>query len=120
MPIQLTEENGGKILVVHASGKLVKEDYAGLGPGFARLVALHGKLRVLFDLTGLHGWEAGAAWADVKFATKHYSDIERLAIVGEKKWQQGMALFCRPFTAATVRYFDHAKAGDARGWLNEA
>jgi hypothetical protein len=26
MPIQLTEENGGKILVVNISGKLVKAD----------------------------------------------------------------------------------------------
>ena len=27
MPIQLNEENGGKILVVHVSGKLAKADY---------------------------------------------------------------------------------------------
>jgi hypothetical protein len=41
-------------------------------------------------------------------------------MVGEKKWQQGMATFCKPFTTATIRYFDHADAGEARKWLGEA
>jgi hypothetical protein len=52
MPIQLNEENGGKILVVHVSGKLAKADYAHFVPEFERLVRQHGKLRVLFDMTG--------------------------------------------------------------------
>ncbi len=120
MPIQLSEIAGGKILVVHVSGKLVKEDYAAFGPTFTRLVGEHGKLRVLFDLAGFHGWDAGAAWADVKFAAKHYSDIERIAMVGETKWQEGMATFCRPFTTATVRYFDQTEMAQARAWLGEA
>ena len=117
MPIQLNEEDGGKILVVHVSGKLARADYERFVPEFARLVGLHGKLRLLFDMTGFHGWEAGALWEDVKFATKHFADIERLAMVGEKKWEQGMAAFCKPFTTATIRYFDRAKALEARQWL---
>jgi hypothetical protein len=35
-------------------------------------------------------------------------------------WQQGMATFCKPFTKATVRYFDHADGAAARKWLAEA
>jgi hypothetical protein len=31
-----------------------------------------------------------------------------------------MATFCKPFTKATVRYFDHADAAGARKWLVEA
>jgi len=34
------------------------------------------------------------------------SDIERIAMVGETKRQHGMSLFCKPFTAAKIRYFD--------------
>jgi hypothetical protein len=48
---------------------------------------------------------------------QYFSDIERLAVVGETKWQEDMATFCKPFTAATVRYFDQTKAVDARAWL---
>ena len=119
MPIQLDEQNGGKLLVVHVSGKLAKADYQHFVPEFERLVQKHGKLRVLFDMTGFHGWEAGALWEDIKFDVKHFADIERLAMIGEKKWQQGMAMFCKPFTKATIQYFDHAKAANARLWLDE-
>jgi hypothetical protein len=120
MPIQLNEENGGKILVVHASGKLAKADYAHFVPEFERLVRLHGKLRLLFDMTDFHGWDAGAAWEDFKLGIKHFADIERLAIIGDKKWQHCMAMFCKPFTKATIRYFDHADATEARKWLGES
>ncbi|HTL68519.1 MAG TPA: STAS/SEC14 domain-containing protein [Lacunisphaera sp.] len=120
MPIQLYEEDGGKILIVQVSGKLTKEDYAGFVPVFERLADLHGKLRVMFDLAGFHGWEASAAWEDVKFAAKHFADIERLAVVGDKKWQRGLAAFGRPFTQAKLRYFNQADAGQARAWLGTA
>jgi len=120
MPIQLNEENGGKLLAVHVNGKLTAADYEHFVPEFERLVGLHGKLRVLFDMTGLHGWTTGALWEDTKFAMHHFSDIDRLAVVGDKKWQEGMATFCKPFTKATIRYFDHADAAEARKWLEEA
>src|SRR5579871_4580410 len=120
MSIQFKEENDGKILVVDISGQLVKADYEKFVPEFDRLVRQHGKLRVLVDMTGFHGWDAGALWEDIKFDIKHFADIERLAMVGEKKWQHGMATFCKPFTKATIRYFDHADAAEARKWLGES
>jgi hypothetical protein len=87
---------------------------------FERLHRLHGKLDVLFDMTGLQGWDAGAAWEDLKFDIKHFSDIERLAMIGDKKWEQGMAAFFKPFTRATTRYFDEDDAVAARRWLGES
>jgi hypothetical protein len=120
MPIQINEEIGGKALAVHVSGKLSREDYARYVPEFERLVQQHGKLRVFFDMTDFHGWDAGALWEDIKFDLKHSADIERLAMVGDKKWQHGMAAFCQPFTKATVRYFDRAESAAARTWLDEA
>ena len=119
MPIQLSEEDGGKILVVHVTGHLMAADYGHFVSEFERLVEPHGKLRVLFDMNGLHGWGPGALWEDVKFGIKHFGDIDRLAMVGEKKWQRAMATFFKPFTNATTRYFDHADAAAARTWLSE-
>jgi hypothetical protein len=120
MSIQLNEENGGKVLAVHVSGKLEKADYERFVPEFERLIRQHGKLRVLFEMSAFHGWQSGALWEDTKFAINHFGDIERLAMVGESRWQRGMAIFCKPFTKASVRYFDHAEAAEARKWLDEA
>ena len=38
MPIQFKEENGGKILVVHANGTLTKADYEYFMPEVHRLI----------------------------------------------------------------------------------
>ena len=42
MSIKLNEENGGKVLEVHVSGKLVKADYEHFVPEFERLIRQHG------------------------------------------------------------------------------
>jgi hypothetical protein len=55
------------------SAGAVKEDYEHFVPEFERLVRQHGKLRVLFDMTGFHGWEAGALGEDIRFDSKHFA-----------------------------------------------
>jgi len=117
MTVDLNEPGNGRLLEVHLTGKLVKEDYEAFLPAVERLVKQHGKIRMLVEMHDFHGWTAGALWEDTKFAAKHFNDIERLAIIGETKWEEGMAVFCKPFTSATVRYFDHMKAAEARDWL---
>jgi hypothetical protein len=117
MAIKFEERNGGKVLEVSLTGKLVKEDYEAFVPAVERLVKDQGKIRMLVSMHEFHGWTAGALWEDTKFAMHHFRDIERLALVGEKQWQHGIAVFCKPFTSATVRYFDQAAAPEARAWL---
>lgn len=119
MPIQLSEEDGGKVLVVHVIGKLVKADYPPFVAEFERRVQKPRKQHVLFGMTGLQGWDAGAAWEDLKFDVKHFADIDRLAMVGDKKWQDGMAIVFKPFTKAVTRYFDEKESAEARKWLEE-
>lgn len=117
MALDLKEEAVGKVLVVRVSDKLSTEDYERLVPEVERLIKQHGKIRVLFDMQEFRGWEAGALWEDIKFAYTHFSNIERIAMVGEKKWQEGMTTFCKPFTAATIRYFDQEESEQAHDWL---
>lgn len=117
MGAQLKETQSGNVLEVHVNGKLTREDYAHFVPEFERLIQQYGKIRVLFEMTDFHGWTAGALWDDIKFDLKHFADIERLAMVGNKKWEKGMSVFCRPFTTAAIRYFDQAAGAEARDWL---
>jgi hypothetical protein len=117
MAIEIKALDGGKLLEVRLTGKLVKEDYERFVPAVDRAVGQHGKIRMLVEMHDFHGWTASALWEDTKFAVHHFHDIERLAIVGEKKWEKGMAAFCKPFTTATVRYFDHRKVTESRDWL---
>jgi hypothetical protein len=109
----------GNVLEVAASGKLTKEFYERFVPAVDKQIQEFGKLRILFVMHDFHGWTAGAMWEDTKFDLKHWRDIERLAIVGETRWEQGMATFCKPFTTAKIKYFDHSQLDAARAWVAE-
>ncbi len=107
----------GQLTHVRVSGKLTRESYEVFVPLIDDQIQQHGKVRILFEMHDFHGWTAGALWEDLRFDLAHWHDIEKLAIVGESKWEQGMAMFCRPFTSASIQYFDHTRLDDARAWL---
>lgn len=117
MPIELRETKGGLILEVDLIGTLGKEDYVPLVREFQQLVHVHGKLRVLLDITRFHGWDAGALLEEVKFDLEHLNEMERMAVIGEKRWQHTIASFAKPFTSAEIRYFDATESMQARAWL---
>ena len=64
MPIQWTETD--RICRYPRQRKAVKEDYPEFAAAFDMIVRQHGKQRVLFDITGFHSWDAGAAWEDIR------------------------------------------------------
>ena len=117
--LTLTDDAGGKVLAMKISGKLSKEDYQQFVPKVEDLIKQHGKIRVLMEMHDFHGWEMAALWEDIKFDVKHFRDIERLAMVGDSKWEAGMAAFCKPFTSAKIKYFDVSKVDDAKQWIHE-
>ena len=117
MSVELHEEADGKILALVISDKLTKEDYQQFVPAVERLIKKHKKIRVLCQMHDFHGWQMSALWEDIKFDVKHFADIERLALVGHSKWEAGMAVFCKPFTLAKIRYFDESKLAEAQEWI---
>ncbi len=119
MAIELHEEPEHKLLRVVAGGKLDRADYERFVPLVERMIQQHGPIRVLLELNDFHGWTAGALWEDVKFDLKHFRDIERLAIVGDRTWERGMATFCKPFTTASIRYFDREQRDEAAEWIRD-
>lgn len=117
MPIELREESGGKILDVGLVGILVREDYPPLIGEFRRLVALQGKIRVLLDMSRFHGWDAGGLWEEIKFDLQHLNEMERLAVIGDKKWQHAIAGFAEAMLPTATRYFEVTDAAQAREWV---
>lgn len=117
MTVDVQHETSGKYLRISLSGKLDKADYEQFVPEIERVIKEQGKLRLLVLLHDFHGWDLSALWEDIKFDLKHFRDIERLALVGHSKWEQGMAAFCKPFTTAQLRYFDESKLAEAEQWI---
>ena len=107
------------ILGFKMSGKLHDEDYQKFVPAIDAAIAKHGKVRLLAEFQDFHGWDLHALWDDVKFSTTHCTKIERIALVGDKKWEEWMAKVCKPFTMAKIQYFDAADIDKAWAWVRE-
>ena len=118
MAIELSENGADKLLEVQVSGKLSAADYEAFEPAVDKLIESSGKIKILFVMRDFHGWELGAVWEDIKFATKHCRDIEKIAMVGEKTWEKWMSTICKPFTMSSIKYFDAEEQEAAQQWLS--
>lgn len=115
--ISVESRADGKYLFVTLQGKVAAADYEYFVPHVEDCMKHNDAVNMLVRLVDFHGWTAGALWEDTKFALAHFGDINRLAIVGDSKWEKGMAAFCKPFTSAEVRYFDESDYGEAGRWI---
>ena len=101
------------------SGKLHDEDYKKFVPLVDAELAREGKVNVLAQFHDFRGWDLHALWDDIKFSTTHCTKIKRIAIVGDRTWEKWMAVVCKPFTMAKIRYFDATEIEAAKAWLAE-
>lgn len=104
------------LVVVRARGTLTRADYRHLTEEVDRLVALHGPIDLIVDLTeDFDGWEPTALLSDLKFDATRQSALRRVAIVGDANWQKAGTTLSAPFFKPPVRWFDTVEA--ARGWF---
>jgi len=113
-------ESQGRRFFVKASGKLTDADYQELLPQLETAIAGFGPLRMYVDMEEFEGWELQAAWDDFAFGVQHWNDFERVAIVGDKRWEELSAKAFDLITKGDIRFFDVADRGAARAWIENA
>ncbi|KUI10738.1 hypothetical protein AU192_22185 [Mycobacterium lehmannii] len=88
--IELEADRAANVLVIHARGKLTREDYRDiLAPQVRSLLDRSGTLRVMFVMDdSFEGWTLGAAWENTLFDLKHRRDLEKVAMVGAPRWEE--------------------------------
>lgn len=112
------EHHPDDYLVLRASGKLTKADYDAGVPELENAMRLReGPVRLLILLEDFRGWDIGALWADLRFDAQHHADFERIAIVGDKRWQEWGTAFSKPFFGPKMRYFGQEQRPEAEAWL---
>ena len=119
LSIGIERVNNEFFLSLKASGKLTHEDYNKINPMID--AALKGvkdpKVKVFIDGSELEGWELRAAWDDFKLGLKHGSEFDKIAIFGNKKWQEYAAKVGPWFISGEVKYFEDANT--ALIWLQK-
>ena len=81
------------------------------------LVEQYGKVRWYYAMQDFEGWALESWIKELKMDIKYANDIEKLAMVGDKKWEEWMTEFIKPFTSAEVKYFDLSEKVEAMKWV---
>ena len=113
------KESSGGVIGFKVSGTLTDDDYKTFIPELEKAIELSGTVRLLWDMEDFHGWDLHAAWDDVKYCMKFNNAIDRIAMVGDKKWEEWMAKLSKPFARAEVKYYHHLQLQMAWDWLRE-
>jgi len=114
------DQSSGNAIGFKISGTVTKEDYAVMVPEVEALIDREDDINMLIDLSEFH-WEQISAWgADMKFGSTYRKKINKMAIVGDKKWQKWLTALVDPFYAREAEFFHTDEADAAWAWLNEA
>jgi hypothetical protein len=114
-------DNVGGIVTLRISGQLTQAELAAVQRKIGTLIQHRGKVRALVLVENFKGWAKDGDWGDLSFQLEHDQDIERMALVGDRKWEELAAVFMgkglRPFP---IEFFQPADTAKARAWLKEA
>ena len=120
MSVEITDISGHTV-TVRMSGLLAQPDLAAMQRAVGEILDRQGKTRLLILTENFEGWQRGGDWGDVSFSAKHDDQIEKMAIVGEKKWEDLAIMFAskglRPFP---IEYFVPEATDNARAWLAQS
>lgn len=106
-------------LTLKASGTLTHDDYEMITPMIDAALAgvKEPKIRALIDCMQLEGWELRAAWDDFKLGLKHGNQFVKIALYGNKGWENMAAKVGSWFIAGEIQFFNDEAA--ALAWLNK-
>jgi hypothetical protein len=115
--IQKMNQSAGNAAGYKISGTVTKADYDSMVPDVETLVKQNGTVNLLLEMTEFK-WEKVSAWgADMQFGRDYRKKIEKMAIVGDKKWQDWLTKVAEPFYAVEAKFFSSDDIDDAWAWV---
>jgi hypothetical protein len=109
------ERSTDKILAYTISGDMTKADYQTLAPVLSSVIAAQGSVSVLFDLTGFQREKITALGSNVDFGQQFQGKIDKMALVGDSKWESHLTKLVQPYDAKESKFFE--TDDDAWTWL---
>ena len=119
--IEVNAHTNDDILAIKASGKLSKEDLDDLEPALNKFATASDDPHLIMILEDFGGWQDTAAfWKDLQLDAEYIGYFDRIAVVGDKKWQKWGTRLVDPITKEELKFFSIENADSAWEWLNES
>lgn len=117
MPAEIVDVNAG-VVTTRISGTLTQAALVDLQNAIAELIRAQGKVRILVLAEDFAGWERGGAWDDFAFQAQYDPSIEKMAIVGDRRWEDLALIFtAKDLRRFPIEYFLTGELDKARAWL---
>ena len=118
MSIKFELENDD-VAVFRVSGKLLLDEFQVAQRKCEEIINKVGHVNILVITSNFKGWEKSEGWGDWSFADKNDPYIKKIAIVGEKQWEDLTIIFSgKGLRPVEIEYFDSGQEADARRWLD--
>ena len=118
MSAQITN-NRGKVLTLKVSGKLTQPELASAQKEALGIFQREGSKRLLVVVEDFEGWGKGN-WGDMSGQISIDPYIERMAIVGERKWEGLALLFAgKGIRHLAIEYFPSSDIAKAQEWVTQ-
>ena len=119
MPVSIVEVVDD-LMTARISGLLRQEELAAVQMKAASLIQQVGMVRFLVLVEDFEGWDKEGDWGNVWFQSEYDEGIEKMALVGDIKWEELARIFtgqgARRFP---IRYFLTEEIDAARKWIAE-
>ena len=112
--------NEGGLITVQISGKLKWTEFAGAQKSAIQAMRPGGKVRLLVLTEDFEGWDDRGDWGDVSFQMRYDEQIEKIAVVGDRRWQEMIEVFVgKGIRPVDIRYFAPSQEALARTWIGQ-
>jgi hypothetical protein len=107
-----------QILTLRISGLLKHAEFVAAQKRAAEVIQKLGRVRLLVLLDHFAGTDKAGDWGDVSFQAQFDPFIEKIAVVGDKQWEDLVLLFTgKGLRRVPIEYFQSADLPKARTWL---
>lgn len=114
------EQHPDRLLVLRVGGELKKSELDAVQAEFVEKIAGAGTVKLLVLLENFTGWERGEQWGDTDFFFSHRDDFEKIAVVGNPRWEAPVLAFTGAgLRKGPVKLFPETAESEARAWLAE-
>lgn len=108
------------ILAFQVKGKITKEEIERLQPLIHKIIDKDQKVHFYMEIDDFSGYkDIGALWADLKIDVAHISHYGKIAVVGDKKWEEWATKATGFFTNSEARFFEPHEKEEAKQWIQE-
>ena len=117
MSIEIIDVSAG-VLTFKVTGRLNQAEFAASQKRAGEIIQQQGKVRFLVLVENLTSIDKAGDWGNVSFQADHDPFIEKIAIIGDKKWEDVALMFTgKGIRRVPIEYFLPADLVNAKAWL---